>query len=144
MRRHFAFACVDIVIIRGNQVMLARRNETPYRGFWHLPGGIIHKGETIAEKIQEVARREIGTELVVMKPLGTYENIFRSRHDISCAFVARLKDETNSGFLHQVKFFSSIPEKTIPYHKEIINDAYAGSKTSQKRWAYDISTSKKR
>lgn len=121
-RKYFAFSCVDLVVyMRGGFVLLRRRN-SPYKGLWHLPGGIIHKGQTMLQKAEEVAKRELNCEVKVLEFIGVYENIHRYRHDVSHCFLAKVLDEDhfleNSG----MRIFKNIPNDTIPYHKSILTN----------------------
>jgi 8-oxo-dGTP pyrophosphatase MutT (NUDIX family) len=50
-RKYFAFSCVDLVILNGKSVLLTKRTRNPYKGYWHLPGSIIHKNETILDTV---------------------------------------------------------------------------------------------
>ncbi|MFE5809438.1 NUDIX domain-containing protein [Streptomyces sp. NPDC056491] len=36
----------DVVVIRGNEVLLIQRADEPYRDGWALPGGYVDEGET--------------------------------------------------------------------------------------------------
>ncbi|MEM2160016.1 MAG: hypothetical protein QXN55_03575 [Candidatus Nitrosotenuis sp.] len=42
-RKYFAFSCVDLIILDGKSVLLTKRTRNPYKGYWHLPGSIVHK-----------------------------------------------------------------------------------------------------
>src|SRR5690554_5951910 len=112
-RRYFAFSCVDLVVMTKAGVILSKRKDHPYKRFWHLPGGIIHKGQTIAQKISEIADREIGHDLIVIKPIGVYENCHPYRHDISYCFIAKLKSSKVDTLKPEVSVFRRIPSNTI-------------------------------
>ncbi|MGI0013342.1 MAG: NUDIX domain-containing protein [Nitrososphaera sp.] len=122
-RNHFPFSCIDLIIFVNNGVVLAMRKDPPYKGFWHLPGGIIHKGETFLQKIDEIANREIGADIIVTDFVGVYENIHRYRHDISCCFTAKLK-QGKLNHRPDLKVFKRIPARTIPYHRSVLTHAY--------------------
>jgi ADP-ribose pyrophosphatase YjhB (NUDIX family) len=55
MPQAFPRAGVSIVVLRGNDVLLVRRGQGAYQGFWSLPGGAIELGETA----ETAARREL-------------------------------------------------------------------------------------
>lgn len=52
-------ACVDVVVVKGKQVLLGKRSEDPFSGKWCPPGGIVEPGESPAE----TASRELAEEM---------------------------------------------------------------------------------
>jgi colanic acid biosynthesis protein WcaH len=50
--------CVDLVVCKGEEVLLVRRNNEPALGQWWFPGGRIHFGETL----EAAARRKLTEE----------------------------------------------------------------------------------
>ncbi|MEO9309274.1 MAG: NUDIX hydrolase [Nitrososphaera sp.] len=124
-RKYFAFSCVDLIIFHGNSVLLTRRTRSPYKGYWHLPGSMIHKGESMLDAIHRSAKEELNLEVKIKKFVGVYESLDRYRHDISHGYVVDIK----SGSLKtdyqssEYGFFSRLPSKTIPHHKLMIHDA---------------------
>ncbi|MEM3064841.1 MAG: NUDIX hydrolase [Candidatus Nitrosotenuis sp.] len=124
-RKYFAFSCVDLIIFNGDSVLLTRRTRPPYKGYWHLPGSMIHKGEKIPDAIRRSAKEELNLNVKIKKFVGVYESLDRYRHDISHGYVVDVK----SGSLktdHQSSeygFFRRLPQKTIPHHKSMIHDA---------------------
>src|SRR5437867_7408890 len=108
-RRYFPFSCVDLVVVVKKGVVLIKRREAPYKGLWHLPGGIVHKGETFLQKIDEVALREIGCKIVITAFVGVYQNIHPYRHDISHCYIAKLRNESVDVLNRNTKVFEHIP-----------------------------------
>lgn len=120
-RKYFAFSCIDIVIISSNGFLLIKRENAPYEGLWHLPGGIIHKNQTMVQKVHEVAVREIGCDVEIVGLLGIFQNLHTYRHDISHCFLAKTNDSLNrleTGTNR--RFFRKIPRNIIPFHKQLI------------------------
>lgn len=42
---YFPTSCVDIVLFFDRKFCLSKRKIPPYRGYWHIPGGIIRRDE---------------------------------------------------------------------------------------------------
>ena len=51
---------VSVAVFRGDAVLLVKRGKKPYDGFWSLPGGGIHWGETAADAARRELREETG------------------------------------------------------------------------------------
>lgn len=123
--KYFPFATVDVVIFYKDYFLLTMRNTSPYNGLWHLPGGIIRKGEKIENTAKRVVKKELNLNARFEKFLGVYENPIRTRHDITHCLVANIVERISEDNLKNVcaKFFNKIPNNTIPYQKTIILDA---------------------
>jgi ADP-ribose pyrophosphatase YjhB (NUDIX family) len=65
-----------------NRTLLTWRDDGYYKAGWHVPGGIIRYKETIAERIQAVAKTELGTEVEFLtEPLAVNEIIHPKRRE---------------------------------------------------------------
>ena len=53
-------ACVDIAIVHRGAVLLVKREDAPAKGQWWVPGGRVHKGETMRETAGRKALEEVG------------------------------------------------------------------------------------
>ena len=67
---------VDLVIFTVNndqlKVLLARRAEEPFAGFWSIPGGFLHKGEALDDAATRVMREKTGVTEVYLEQLYTF------------------------------------------------------------------------
>jgi 8-oxo-dGTP diphosphatase len=67
---------VDLVIFTVNedrlQVLLVRRAEEPYMGFWSIPGGFLHKGESLEDAAARVMKEKTGVNGVYLEQLYTF------------------------------------------------------------------------
>lgn len=122
---------VDLLIKNEQkQTMLTWRDDAYYHG-WHIPGGIIRFKETIAERVQAVARNELGVE-VEFNPvqLAINELINKTRdtrgHFISllygCTLVKQPDEKLrcknfNSPNPNEWMWHSSCPDNIIPQHE---------------------------
>jgi len=59
------------VIVRVNQVFIARRKEGKLAGFWEFPGGKIEDGETPQEGLARELSEELGIQAEVGECIGT-------------------------------------------------------------------------
>ncbi len=124
-RKYFAFSCIDLIIFDGKSVLLTKRTRPPYKGYWHLPGSIIHKGEKITDTIHRSAKEELNLDVKIKKFVGVYESLDSVRHDVSHGFVVsikggHLKTDYQSSDLG---FFARLPAKVLPHHRMMIKDA---------------------
>jgi len=69
-------ACVDVAIVARGSILLVRRNDTPAKGEWWLPGGRVHKGELMKETAKRKALQEAGIDCHVGPIIHTAETIF--------------------------------------------------------------------
>jgi 8-oxo-dGTP diphosphatase len=67
---------VDLSIFTVNEgrlkVMLVRRAEVPFQGYWSLPGGFLKTGESLDEAAQRVLGEKTGVSDVYMEQLYTF------------------------------------------------------------------------
>lgn len=124
-RKYFAFSCVDLVIFHNKAVLLTRRTQQPYRGYWHLPGSMIHKDEKITDAIHRSAKEELNVVVKIEKFLGVYESVNKFRHDVSHGYLVTIRQGTiKTDFQSSdLRFFQRLPAKLIPHHRSMILDA---------------------
>ena len=123
----FPITTVDLIIWKENKFLLTLRKIPPYNGKWHTPGGIIRKGETISKAITRIAKNELSSRISKHAFIGVYENLLKSRHDISLAYSCKI---SNYNFkldfqTSKIKFFKKIPSNIIPFQKQMILDSKA-------------------
>ncbi|MFZ1075863.1 MAG: NUDIX hydrolase [Nitrosotalea sp.] len=124
--RYFPFSTVDVIIRNSDgSFILTKRIIPPYVNKWHLPGGLIRKGEKLSDAAKRAVKKELNLEIKIEKFLGTYENPISTRHDISHVFIASVvKGEIRNDFQSKgIKFFKKPPKNTILYHIRILQDA---------------------
>ncbi len=62
----------DALVLYGDGIVLIRRENPPYQGFYALPGGFVEVGETVEEAVRREAREETGLDIVPIKLVGVY------------------------------------------------------------------------
>jgi len=131
-RRHFPFSCVDLVIFLNDSILLSKRAISPYKGKWHLPGGIIRKHEKLEKAVLRAGKEELNLKVKIVKFIGVFENLNDYRHDLSHAFIVSILDgKIRPDFQSsQLKFFKKMPSNMIPYHRKIIHKADSMNKIS--------------
>ena len=68
--------CVDVAIVNDGCVLLVRRRDAPAKGQLWLPGGRVHKGETLRQAAARKALDETGIDCHVGPIIHTDETIF--------------------------------------------------------------------
>ena len=63
--------CVAILILRGAEVLLARRGVEPAKGEWDIPGGFVEAGESAAEAVVREALEETTLHIRIREYLGS-------------------------------------------------------------------------
>ena len=135
IRENMPVPCVDFVLYHKGKVLLTYRTQEPAKGQWWVQGGRIFKHETFAQALQRLAKREIGSEIKVIKQIGAYEfhsdkanfEVKTGTHDVVVVFLAVpandnfmvSMDETHS----QYKWIDRIEEGLHSYVKEVIKDS---------------------
>ncbi len=135
------FINVDLLILNeNNQILLSWRSDVHYGNGWQIPGGIIRMMETIDERIQKTAIREIGCEVEHDKePIIIFENIIREErsglknqleraHNIAILYKCRVpkdflinnneRSENEEGYL---RWFDKFPDDILECHKPLKN-----------------------
>ncbi len=118
----------DIIITRGNQVLLIKRKNPPEG--WALPGGFIDYGESAEQAAIREAKEETNLEIRNPKQFHTYSQPGRDPrfHTLTVVFSAEAKGELKAGDdAGEVRFFpiNNLPENIAFDHKEIIKEFFA-------------------
>ncbi len=119
---------VELVVVGPEGVLLALRSLPTWHNQWHLPGGTLLYGETIAEGIARVARDEVGIEVSVERFLGYNE--YPSEHAergwgqsvgliFRCRMVSGVPRPDDSA--SEVRFFKQWPEGMNAEHRAFLN-----------------------
>jgi nicotinate (nicotinamide) nucleotide adenylyltransferase len=122
---------VDLIVPYDKGIVLIERKDSPFKGYWALPGGYLENGK---ESLEEAAVRELKEEThLIASPeslelIGVYSDPKRDPrgHVISHAF--KVNDYSGEIFADSdaVRFdiFSTLPEKLAFDHAKIIADYY--------------------
>jgi len=81
---------VDAIIPYRGKIVLVRRRNDPFKGYYALPGGIVEYGESVEAALVREVKEETGLEVEVYKLVGVYSEPDRDPrgHYVSICFVA--------------------------------------------------------
>ena len=86
---------VDCVVFdaRGRVLLIRRKNE-PFKGYYALPGGFVEIGETVEAACRRELNEETGIVAGAIRLVGVYSNPARDPrgHTVSVAFLTPLPD----------------------------------------------------
>ena len=122
-RTYFPFSTVDLLVISEEKFLLSKRLNEPYKNMWHLPGGMIRKGEKMIDAVKRISIEELGSTTKIIKFFGTHESISKFRHDISNCFIVsinikKMQLENNPNLI----FFTKLPQNIVPFQKLVIKN----------------------
>jgi len=121
--------CVDLVI-RNEQglLLLVKREQQPYVGLWHLPGGRVRKGETIEQAARRIAASEIGADVSVVRCLGYMEfrrdqGDLQECHSVSIVLSCAMQGCVKGTKATDVEWYVQVPEEGIhPVHQQWLKE----------------------
>jgi len=119
---------VDGIVLKGDKVLLTKREIYPFQGCWVFPGGHVEYGEKVEEAIKREMKEELGIPVKIKKLAGVYSESKRDPryHSVSVVFLLEKgKDEIRLNHeASEFKFFSlnNLPKKIGFDHRKIIND----------------------
>jgi len=115
---------VDLVIIDKKRVLLSKRDISPDLGWWHFPGGTVLMNETLKDTVERVALEELNTKIEIIKRLGILEYTEGSGLGYPKAIVFLIKPLSKKLVggeeARTIKYFSHLPEKTLPEVKKFV------------------------
>jgi 8-oxo-dGTP diphosphatase len=65
---------VDTVVTENSSILLIKRKNDPYRGFWALPGGFVEYGETVENAAVRETKEETGVDVKLGDLVGVYSD----------------------------------------------------------------------
>jgi mutator protein MutT len=68
---------VGAIVIKGQEVLLAKRGKEPGYGEWSIPGGVVKLGETLEDAVIREVCEEVNLAIKVEGVVEVLERIFR-------------------------------------------------------------------
>jgi 8-oxo-dGTP diphosphatase len=121
--------CVDLIILDEQKCLLIRRAIPPFVSYWHLPGGLLRKGERLRACVKRKALEETGLTVRIETMLGVYDDPSANplRHDVVITFICRPIGGKLQGSWqgHELSFFplDKLPRKIGFSVRDEIKDA---------------------
>ncbi|WP_282175226.1 GDP-mannose mannosyl hydrolase [Vibrio diabolicus] len=90
---HTPLISIDLIVENTQgQVLLGQRLNRPAQGYWFVPGGRIHKDETMTQAFARLTKEELGVELQLTEAslIGPFEHFYTdnfSGDDFSTHYV---------------------------------------------------------
>ncbi|MDI6643808.1 MAG: NUDIX hydrolase [Methanobacteriaceae archaeon] len=119
-----------VLFLDNKSIILIKRKNKPFRGYWALPGGFVDYGETVESAVIREAKEETGLDINIEGIIGIYSNPERDPrgHVVSICFLGspdngKLKADTDAS---EVKVFKleEINSLDLAFdHEKIIKDA---------------------
>jgi 8-oxo-dGTP diphosphatase len=119
---------MDIVIIRGNDILLGKRGnaDEPFVGYWALFGGFVEWDESVEEALDREAKEESNLTVTSKKLIGVYSKPSRHpRQVVTVAYTVEVEGEPKAGDdIAEVRWYSldELPKELAFDHRDIIDD----------------------
>ena len=90
---------VDAIIPYKGKIVLIKRANEPFKGYYALPGGIVEYGEKVEDALLREVEEETGLKGKIYKLVGVYSDPNRDPrgHFVSVCFVVKCKGELRAG-----------------------------------------------
>lgn len=113
LKRPLVAVSLVATLPNGELVLIQRQDD----GGWSLPGGLIDRGESLAEAAARELREETGLELVsVQRLVGVYSAADRDPriHAICIALAVTVQGQPQVGDREEVRSIASFPPDQLP------------------------------
>ena len=119
---------VRVLVIEADQLLLVRGHAG---NTWHLPGGAVSRGETLAQAAQREALEETGSTVEIGRLLGMYSNTSEYKSDHVAIFAGRMCSPLALKFnveIVEARFFplAALPANLAAYVRPRLADYLAG------------------
>lgn len=90
---YIGVGCGAFILNNNEEVLLQKRNKSPEKGYWSIPGGKVEMFETFHQAIKREVKEETDVEIEIIELLGICDHIVQNEkvHWISPPFLCRIK-----------------------------------------------------
>jgi 8-oxo-dGTP diphosphatase len=89
---------VDAVIVRDEKILLIKRGEEPFKGYWATPGGYMNWDESLEDAVRRETFEETGLAVTTCRLLNTYSEPSRHPHQsVAVVYVVETTGEPVAG-----------------------------------------------
>jgi len=104
-----------VVVDEERKVLLSKRDDEPFKGYWHIPGGVVRYKERVEEAVERVMEEEVGIRVKIRGLIGVYSDFKRDPrgHYVTVAFLLEKVGGKERGGRQSegVKYFKKLPKK---------------------------------
>jgi len=122
--------CVDVIVKDNNKILLGKRKTYPFKGLWHIPGGLIYYNESIQDAINRISKRETGLEVEIVKQISLHEYINEDPrgHFIGLNYIVKKTggEIKINKYNSELKYFDYIPNDINPCQIDIVRHILYG------------------
>jgi len=115
---------IDLIIFYKGGIVLSRRDISPCKGMWHLPGATVLLGETLFEAAKRIAKEEVN---ITVNPLGIigikeYSRKTAFGQVVAIVFIARgIRGQLHGNeYARKVDIFTKLPRKMIKEQRDML------------------------
>lgn len=126
---HHTKATVGAVIARDGKVLLEKRSNTPFQGYWCIPGGHIEFGEHPEDAVRREVQEETGLAIDSLAFFNFYSEYFKEMqwHAVALIFLAEARGELvpQQGEVSELRWVShnELLQYSLAFnHRNILND----------------------
>ena len=138
---HSPKLAVDIIIVKGNKILLLKRQIRPFKGKLCYPAGMVEYCEMVEQSAVREAKEETGLKIRLKEILGVYSFPKRDPrfHTISTVFIAEpIAGRIKSSFEGKVKWYDvkKIKFENLGFdHAKILRDYITWRKKKGTYWS---------
>jgi ADP-ribose pyrophosphatase YjhB (NUDIX family) len=117
---------VEVVVQSAQGVLLTQRQSGPCAGLWHIPGGTVRFGESLAAAVKRVAATKLGLEISVGRFLGyiEYPSHYLNGSDspVGLAFLCRLEEDQPVPAAEWQRWFTALPDRMHSEQRDFLRE----------------------